>query len=70
MLGAMSPKIVVDWERCEANGVCVRAAPESFSLDDKDQLHVHTEQVPPELRAQVERAVRECPKQALSLVED
>jgi ferredoxin len=63
-------KIVVDWNRCEANGVCVRAAPKSFQLDDKDQLHVLTESVPPELRAQVEQAVRDCPKQALSLTRD
>ncbi len=63
-------KIVVDWDRCEANAVCVRAAPASFSLDEKDQLHVLEETVSPERRAQVEQAVRECPKQALSLVED
>lgn len=63
-------KIVVDWDRCEANGVCVRAAPESFHLDDKDQLHVLTESVPPELRAKVDKAIQGCPKQALSLSED
>jgi len=63
-------KIVVDWDRCEANGVCVRAAPESFQLDDKDQLHVLTESVPPESRAKVDKAIRGCPKQALSLSED
>lgn len=63
-------KIVVDWDLCEANGVCVRAAPESFRLNDQDQLEVLTEQVPPELRAKVEKAVRGCPKQALSLTED
>ncbi|MFY0580855.1 ferredoxin [Cystobacter fuscus] len=66
----MSMKIVVDWDRCEANGVCVRAAPTSFSLDEKDQLHVLEETVTAERRAQVEQAVRECPKQALSLRED
>lgn len=63
-------KIVVDWDRCEANGVCVRVAPRSFHLDDQDQLHVLTEPVPSELRAQVEQAVRDCPRQALSLTED
>jgi ferredoxin len=63
-------KIVVDWDRCEANGVCVRAAPGSFHLDDKDQLHVLTETVPPERLAEVKQAVRDCPKQALSLSED
>ena len=63
-------KIVVDWDRCEAQGACVRAAPASFQLDDKDQLHVLAETVLPEQRAQVEKAVRECPKQALSLREE
>ena len=63
-------KVVVDWDRCESNGVCVRAAPRSFHLDDKDVLHVLTEQVPPELLAQVKQAVWECPKQALSLTEE
>ena len=63
-------KIVVDWDRCEANGVCVRAAPEAFNLDEKDQLHVLVENVTPELRAKVEQAVRDCPRQALSLSKD
>ncbi len=63
-------KIVVDWDRCEANGVCMRAAPEAFHLDEKDTLHVLVENVTPELRAKVETAVRGCPRQALSLSND
>ncbi|QRO01078.1 ferredoxin [Archangium violaceum] len=63
-------KIVVDWDRCEANGVCMNVAPEAFNLDDKDTLHVLTENVTPELRAKVEKAVRDCPRQALSLSND
>jgi ferredoxin len=63
-------KIVVDWERCEANGVCVRVAPEAFNLDEKDQLHVLVEHVTPEQRARMEQAVRDCPRQALSLSKD
>ncbi|WP_239470612.1 ferredoxin [Archangium violaceum] len=66
----MSVKIVVDWDRCEANGVCMNVAPEAFNLDDKDTLHVLTENVTPELRAKVEKAVRDCPRQALSLSND
>ncbi|XYI03739.1 ferredoxin [Sorangium sp. So ce1128] len=62
-------KIVVDQDRCEANGVCVRAAPEAFRVDDDDRLHLLVTDVPPELRAQVERAVRDCPRGALSLTE-
>ncbi|MGK3983780.1 ferredoxin [Sorangium sp. So ce136] len=62
-------KIVVDEERCEANGVCMRAAPEAFRVDDDDRLHLLVTDVPPELRAKVERAVRDCPRGALSLTE-
>ena len=62
--------IKVDWDRCEANGMCVRAAPEVFRLDEQDQLHLSVDAVTPELRAQVEKAVRDCPRQALSLSQD
>ncbi|WP_437663437.1 ferredoxin [Sorangium sp. So ce1182] len=60
-------KIVVDEERCEANGICMRAAPEAFRVDDDDRLHLLVTDVPSELRAKVERAVRDCPRGALSL---
>lgn len=63
-------KIVVDWDRCEANGVCMNVAPEAFRLDEQDQLHLLVENVTPELRSKVEKAVRGCPKQALSLSKD
>ncbi|MFE3618116.1 ferredoxin, partial [Streptomyces anulatus] len=33
-------KIIVDFDRCEANGVCVGIAPDMFELDDDDQLTV------------------------------
>jgi ferredoxin len=61
--------VEVDWDRCEANGVCMRVAPEVFHLDDKDRLHVLREEVTPELREKVERAVRTCPRQALALTQ-
>jgi ferredoxin len=63
-------KIVVDWDRCEANGICVRDAPEVFRLDEDDRLHVLVADVSPELRARVERAVEGCPRRALSLAAD
>ncbi len=62
-------KIVVDWDRCEANAVCMKAAPEVFRVDDDDRLHLLVTDVPPELRAKVEKAVRACPRDALSLEE-
>lgn len=66
----MSIKLVVDWDRCEANGICARVAPEAFRLDEEDRLHVLVEDVTPELRAKVERAVDGCPRRALSLADD
>jgi ferredoxin len=61
-------KIVVDRDRCEANQVCMRVAPEAFLVDEGDRLHVLVEEVGPGLREKVERAVKLCPRQALSLV--
>ena len=63
-------KIVMDWERCEGNGMCVRAAPKAFSLDDKDMLTVLVEgDVPRELEEDVRTAAKRCPKRAISIEE-
>ena len=63
-------RVRVDHDLCESNAVCVRLAPEVFELDDADRLHVKQERPGEELRARVEQAVRRCPKQALSIVDD
>jgi ferredoxin len=62
-------KIVVDYDRCEANAVCVRICPECFRVEDDDSLTVLVENPPEDLRSKVENAVRLCPRQALSLAE-
>ncbi len=63
-------KIIVDWDNCEANGLCMAAAPDVFHLDDDDQLHLKIENPSKERRAQVEEAIRLCPRACLSLEED
>lgn len=63
-------KIVVDFDRCESNGVCVRFAPEVFLVDDQDRLQVLLERPGEELREKLLLAIDRCPKMALSLVED
>ncbi len=63
-------KIVVDYDLCEANAVCMSKAPEVFKVDDEDNLHILIESPPEGLREKVEEAVRLCPRQALSLSED
>ncbi|MFN2537057.1 MAG: ferredoxin [Mycobacteriales bacterium] len=57
----------VNYEQCEANGLCMAAAPTVFELDDSDDLHVLQEDPGEELRPQVTAAVRACPKQAIQL---
>jgi ferredoxin len=63
-------KIVVDWELCESNAVCVGHAPEVFEVDAEDKLRLLREVVPTDALDRVETAVRCCPKGALSLVEE
>ena len=60
-------KVVVNWSLCDGNGNCAAAAPELFRLDDDDEMHLLREDVDEDLRARAERAVRACPKNALSL---
>jgi ferredoxin len=63
-------KIVVDYSLCEANGRCVKIAPELFQLDDEDSLHLLAEHPPQDLLDRAEKAVRLCPRAALSLVDE
>ena len=63
-------RVVVDYDLCESNAVCMGLAPEVFEVRDDDNLYVLREQPPEELRSKVEQAVRSCPKQAISLHED
>jgi ferredoxin len=65
-----SLRIIVDRDLCEANGECMRAAPEVFHLDENDQLTVKVEHPPAELLESVKTAVRRCPRAALSLREE
>jgi ferredoxin len=48
----------------------MEVAPEVFQVRSDDRLYVLKEHPPEELRAKVEKAVRVCPKQAISIVED
>jgi ferredoxin len=63
-------RLVVDRDLCESNAVCVRAAPDLFAIDDDDKLRLLVERPCPEQLDGARQAVRRCPRQALSLVED
>jgi ferredoxin len=60
-------KVTVNSDLCEANAVCVRSCPEVFRLDENDSLTILVDEISETLRTAVERAVRGCPRQALSL---
>lgn len=66
----MTQKIVVDFELCESNAVCMGLIPEVFDLDDQDFLHVLQDEVTPENQTLVLEAVRQCPRQAISIVDE
>ncbi|MGH9300432.1 MAG: ferredoxin [Acidimicrobiales bacterium] len=63
-------KVVVDYNVCESNAICMGIAPEVFEVRDDDNLYVLNETPGPELLGRVEEAVRRCPKQAISLVDE
>jgi ferredoxin len=64
----MTPmKVVVDFDLCESNAVCMGIAPEVFEVREDDFLYILQENPPEELRPQVEEAVRSCPKAAIRL---
>jgi ferredoxin len=63
-------RVEVNWDACESNALCMAAAPEVFEVRDDDFLYLLIEgDIPEELRAKVEEAVRVCPKQALKLID-
>ncbi|MFQ5697142.1 MAG: ferredoxin [Myxococcota bacterium] len=62
-------KILVDYDLCEANAICMGVAPEVFQVDDDDNLNLQIEEIPENLRTKVAEAVRLCPRQALKLEE-
>jgi ferredoxin len=63
-------KIVVDYNRCESNARCMQIAPDIFEVRDDDKLYLLNESPPDSARERVMKAVRVCPKQALSLIDD
>ncbi len=62
-------RVVVDYDLCESNALCMGIAPAVFEVRDDDLLYVLDENPPEELREQVMAAVRTCPKNAISLEE-
>jgi len=60
-------RVLVDYDLCESNALCMAAAPEVFEVRDDDFLYVLQDEPPEELRGKVEEAARRCPKQAIAI---
>jgi ferredoxin len=60
-------KVVVDFDKCNSNAVCMGIAPEVFEVRDDNFLYILQEEPPEELRPKVEEAARMCPTGAISI---
>ncbi len=60
-------KVVVDYDKCQSNAVCMGIAPEVFEVRDDGFLYLLDENPPEEMQGKMDEAVRSCPTQAISL---
>ena len=63
-------RVVADFDLCESNALCAAVAPEVFEIDDDDFLQINDHEVTDENRERLEQAVANCPKSALSIVDE
>jgi ferredoxin len=60
-------RVVVDFDRCQSNALCMSAAPDIFEVRDDGFLYVLVEEPGDEQRAAIESARELCPTQAISV---
>ena len=63
-------RVVVDYDRCESNALCMGILPEVFEVRDDNFLYVLNDHPPEEYWEKLNEAVATCPTQAISIVED
>lgn len=59
-------KVLVDFDTCDANGVCMSICPEVFEVQD-DGLHLLQEEPSEALRDKLKGAEVSCPAQAITV---
>jgi ferredoxin len=62
-------RITIDPVACAAYGYCAEILPEAISLDEWGYPIIEDRPLPAELMALAKRAVRDCPKRAITLRE-
>ena len=65
----LAMRVIVDFDLCESNALCMAAAPEVFEVREDDFLYVLQEEPAEELRDKVTAAARSCPKAAITIVD-
>jgi len=63
-------KVIINSELCEGHGTCEQQAPKLFVLGQDDKARLKGDAVSAETRAQLDRAVRSCPRHAIRIEED
>lgn len=63
----MSIRVEVERSRCEGYGFCEQSAPEVFLLNDEGELVILQDELPSDMEARAEAAIRLCPVAALRL---
>lgn len=60
--------VTVDYEKCQAHGMCPGFAPDVFELRDEDDMSAPTaDSFRPELREGAELAAQSCPEIAITV---
>lgn len=62
-------RVVVDFDLCQSNAVCMGIAPEVFEVRDDNFLYILMEEPGEDLRPKMDEAVRLCPTAAISIVD-
>jgi ferredoxin len=60
-------RVVVDFDACQSNAVCMGLAPEVFEVREDGFLYVLQTTPPAELEGRVREAAASCPTQAITL---
>lgn len=66
----MAYKIVVNFDACESNGICMDLAPQIFEIRDDGFLYILQEYPSDAQLPLIEEVIPRCPTQAISLEEE
>ncbi|MEU2038595.1 ferredoxin [Nocardia niwae] len=63
-------RVLADLDLCQGHAVCQDEAPEAFRVAKRGKVEILDAVADPDAQADVQRAVRYCPTQALSIAAD